>query len=64
MAAGGMGVDTVRLGLGRSEMHLQSTNLLAMSKTVLELRKCTNTIPNLTLYVHLRSSLRVNTVFC
>jgi hypothetical protein len=41
-------------------MHLQSLKLLAMSKTVLELRKCITTVPNLARYVHIRSVLSTN----
>jgi hypothetical protein len=40
----------VLIDLG-SEMHLQSLKLLAMSETVLELRKCITTVPNLARYV-------------
>jgi hypothetical protein len=44
-------------------MHPWSFKLLAMSKTVLKLRKCTNTVLNLALCVHIRSSIRLTTVF-
>jgi hypothetical protein len=44
-------------------MQLPSWNLLAMSKTVLQLTKHTSVVPNLAIQVHIRSKIVLTPYF-
>jgi hypothetical protein len=49
----------VRSSFFESKIHLQSLNLLAVSKTVLKLGECIKTVPSQVLQVHIQSKLRI-----
>jgi hypothetical protein len=62
-AARSLSVDFLSPLSWKSEMHVWPINLLAMSRTVPELRKCTNSVPDLVRHVHVRSEVRLTLYF-